>query len=265
VSIANGKPQFLLGTDDGVLRPFSNPTRWQLITDWQITQPLDLEVDPFQEQTIYACTANGIFITYDNGMNWLSANEGLGSLFANCLLVDPKQKGRLLVGTERGLYQSVNNGRNWQLLALAGIPVRALLRSPDIWPEIYWVGTGHHGLYESSDDGRTFVPVSLGEDSVSVYTLAGGGAGAPIYAGAYQRGIFFAPSTGQSWRHLTGSEKLGSVLCILPMGDRQTIYVGTHDRGVLVSRDAGENWKEHGLIGAQVRQLMLGEPGWLQP
>jgi photosystem II stability/assembly factor-like uncharacterized protein len=264
MSMAAGKPQLLLGADDGVFRPFPNPTSWQLMTDWQITQPLDLETDPFQSQTLYVATPAGIFITWDGGIKWQPANEGLGNVFVNCLLADPKRKGRLFAGTENGLYQSLSGGRNWQLSALSGVPVRALLYTPDS-SGIFWAGTERRGLYKSMDGGRTFVPVSIGQDSVTIYALAGGGANAPIFAGAHRRGIFFAPAAGQSWRHLPGSEKLGSVLCVLPMEDHKTIYAGTHDRGVVISYDAGETWKEFGLIGAHVRQLILGEPGWLRP
>jgi hypothetical protein len=265
MSMATGKPQLLLGLDEGVLRPFTNPTGWQLVTDWQMGQILDLERDPFRDQILYIGTTKGIFISMDGGTTWRPANEGLGSLFVSCLLPDSKQKSRVLAGTENGLYQSIDGGATWQLMALSGVPVRALLREPQSWPGIFWVGTERHGLYESYDGGQTFAPVSIGEDSVSIYTLAGGGSNAPIFAGAYRRGIFFASSVGQDWRQMPGSERLGSVLCILPMDDRKTLYAGTHDGGVFISRDAGASWQDFGLNGLQVRQLIIGEPTWIKP
>ncbi|MDZ7291477.1 MAG: hypothetical protein ONB44_20675 [candidate division KSB1 bacterium] len=265
IATATGHPKLFLGADNGVLRPFPNPTGWQLVTDWRITQIIDLQRDPFHDQTLYVCAASGIFISRDGGLTWHPLDTGLGSGFINCLLPDPKTRGRLLAGAETGLYQSLDAGRNWQLLALSGIPVRAILREPESWPGIFWVGTERHGLYESIDGGQTFAPVPLGEDSVSIYTLAGGGANQPIYAGSYQRGIFFASSVGQNWQQMRGSERLGSVLSILSMPDRKMLYVGTFDRGVLLSRNAGETWQAFGLIGAHVRQLMVGEPEWIRP
>lgn len=265
MSMAAGQPKLLLGADNGVLRPFANPTGWQLVTDWQISQIMALERDPFDNQTLYVCTANGIFISRDSGATWSSSNEGLGNLFVSCLFPDPKTKNRLLAGTENGLYHSLNGGRSWQLLALAGFPVRAILREPESWPGIFWVGTERHGLHESIDGGQTFAPVPIGEAGVSIYALAGGGSNGPIYAGSYQRGIFFASSVGQNWQQMPGSERLGSVLAVLPVQDIKTLYVGTYDRGVMLSRNGGQTWQAFGLVGAQVRQLVIGEPSWINP
>jgi len=265
MSMATGQPKLLLGADNGVLRPFNNSTGWQLATDWQMAQIMDLRRDPFQDQILYACTANGIFISPDGGTAWRYSNAGLNNLFVSCLFPDPKVKGRLLAGTEGGLYQSSNGGRTWQQLALDGIPVRAILREPESWPGIFWVGTERHGLYESLDGGQKFVPVLIGEQGVSIYALAGGGSNRPIYAGAYQRGIFFASSVGQNWRHMPDSELLGSVTCILPLHDRNLLLAGTYDRGVQLSRNGGQTWKAFGLVGAYVRQLIVGEPNWIEP
>lgn len=265
MSKATGEPKLLLGADNGVLRPFSNPTNWQLVTDWQITQIMDLRGDPFQEKVLYACTANGIFISPDGGSTWRRSNTGLNNLFVSCLFPDPKVQGRLLAGTEGGLYQSLDGGEHWEQLALPGIPVRAILREPESWPGIFWVGTERHGLYESIDGGKVYHPVLVGEEEISIYALAGGGSNRPIYAGAHKRGIFFASSVGQNWRQLPGSEQLGSVTCILPLPDRNLLFVGTYDRGVQFSRNNGQTWKAFGLVGAYVRQLVLGESSWSRP
>lgn len=265
MSMAMGEPKLLLGADNGVLRPFNNPTGWQLVTDWHISQIMDLRHDPFENQILYACTANGIFISSDGGVSWRYSNEGLNNLFVSCLFPDPKVKGRLLAGTEGGLYQSLNGGQSWQELGLPGVPVRAIWREPESWPGIFWFGTEGYGLYESIDGAQTFAPVNIGEEYVSIYALAGGGSNRPIYAGAYQRGIFFASSVGQNWQQMPGSENLGSVTCILPLPDRSVLFAGTYDRGVQLSRNGGQTWQAFGLVGAYVRQLVVGEPDWIRP
>jgi len=265
MSMSSGQPKLLLGADNGVLRPFSNPTNWQLVTDWQITQIMDLRADPVQEKILYACTANGIFISPDGGVTWRRSNAGLNNLFVSCLFPDAKVQGRLLAGTEGGLYQSLDGGEHWEQLALPDVAVRAILREPESWPGIFWVGTERHGLYESIDGGKIFLPVLVGEEEISIYALAGGGSNRPIYAGAYKHGIFFASSVGQNWRQLPGSEQLGSVTCILPLPDQNMLLAGTYDRGVQLSRNDGQTWKAFGLVGAYVRQLVLGDSTWLRP
>jgi hypothetical protein len=265
MSMSTGQPKLLLGADNGVLRPFNNPTNWQLVTGWQITRIMDLCADPFLEKVLYACTANGIFISPDGGATWRHSNNGLSNLFVSCIFPDPKVQGRLLAGTEDGLYQSLDGGSHWQQLALPGIPARAIWRESESWPGIFWVGTERHGLYESIDGGQNFLPVLVGEEEISIYALAGGGSNRPIYAGSYKRGIFFASSVGQNWRQMPNSEQLGSVTCILPLPEQNILLVGTYDRGVQLSRNGGQTWKAFGLVGAYVRQLVLGESSWIRP
>jgi len=264
-SVATGSPKILLGGQAGILRPFGNPTHWQLLTPWRLTDVLDVKIDPANPRRIIAATASGIYISKDNGREWKVSNDGLTSAFVSCLLIDPKLRDRVLAGTEDGLFESINNGDNWRLLAFPGVAIRTLLREPESWPGIFWVGTEYRGLYESFDGGETFEAVDMERDSVSVYALAGGGANSPIYAGLFEQGLYRASSPGENWLPLEGSEKLGTVLCILDLEEQHTLFVGTHQRGVMKSADNGRTWQNFGLAGAPVRVLMLGESDWSKP
>ncbi len=265
LTFTSGSMKLLLGGPLGIVRPFTNPTGWQLLTDWKMTEILHLKVDPDNPQKIFAATTKGVYLSEDNGKTWQARNHGLPHLFVSCLLFDPKQGNRIIAGTEAGLYESFNHGKEWTLLAFAGIPIRAILREPESWPGIYWVGTEYHGLYESFDGGEKFDQVEMGFDSISVYVLAGGGATEPIYAGLFERGLFRASSPGENWAVIEGSASLGTVLSVLPLDDRQTIFVGTHQNGVLRSTDYGRSWQSFGLKGVPVRMLTIGEAEWCKP
>lgn len=265
VSVAAGTPKILLGGQSGVLRPFTNPTGWQLLTTWRLTDILDVKVDPNAPRRIFAATASGIYRSEDNGREWKARNDGLPNSFVSCLLFDAKQSDRILAGTEEGLFESVDNGDHWRLLAFPGVAIRALLREPESWPGIFWVGTEYHGLYESFDGGETFEVVDMERDSVSVYALAGGGAHVPIYAGVFEQGLYRASSPGENWMHVEDTEKLGTILCILPLEEQRIIFVGTHQKGVMKSEDSGRTWQSFGLTGAPVRTLMLGDADWSKP
>ncbi|MCG3154390.1 MAG: hypothetical protein DKINENOH_00984 [bacterium] len=264
-SNAGGSPKLIVGGPAGLLRPFTNPTGWRLLTDWQLTEVLDVEVDPLAPRTIYAGTAKGIFVSTDNGQEWQSRSQGLASTFVSQLLVDPQQAGRLFAATEAGLYESLNGGQDWRLLALEGIAVRALLREKESWPGIFWVGTEYHGLYESFDGAKTFAKVDMDDDSSSVYALAGGGANEPIYAGLFAQGLYRASSPGELWEPVAGSQRLGTVFCILPLPEQQLVFVGTYDQGVFRSTDGGQTWQSFGLEGVPVRDLLLGDASWARP
>jgi len=248
-------PFLLLGTDDGILRPFKNSSGWKILTDWRVRDVLDLAVDPFQPESIYAATGLGVFISNDSGATWAMANRGLKETFVSCLLPDSLFPGRLLVGTESGLYESTDYGRSWKSLTLEGIAIRAILRQANA-PRVYWVGTEYHGLLASQDGGHVFTPVPLGEDSLSIYSLAGGAVGEPLVAGSFERGIFMADTDTLGWRHLEGSEQFGTVFSIAMFESGQRMYFGTHGNGVWRTTDGGANWEAFGLPGAEVRKLL---------
>jgi len=250
-----GPPALLLGSDDGILRPFQNSSGWKILTDWRVRDVLDLVVDPFQPEMVYAATGLGIFISHDAGATWSSGNRGLKDTFVSCLLPDPQMPGRVLAGTEAGLFESSDYGQSWKPLALEGIAIRALLRQP-ISPGIFWVGTEYHGLINSPDGGYVFTPVALADDSLSIYSLAGGNPGEPIVAGSFERGLFMATEDDPLWRHLEGSEQFGTVFSIVMFESGQKMYFGTQSNGVWRTTDGGANWEAFGLTGADVRKLI---------
>jgi hypothetical protein len=250
------QPQvLLLGSDDGILRPFPNASGWKILTGWRVRDVLDLAVDPFQSGNIYVATGLGVFVSNDTGRTWIEGSRGLKETFVSCILPDSQTPGRVLAGTESGLFESTDFCKSWKPLALEGIAIRALLRQP-ISPGIYWVGTEYHGLLNSPDGGHVFTPVALGEDSLSVYSLAGGNPGEPIVAGSFLRGLFMATEDDPLWRHVEGSEQLGTVFSIAMLESGGKMYFGTRGNGVWCTFDGGASLETFGLSGADVRKLM---------
>ena len=249
-------PTLLIGGDEGILRPFANPTGWKLLTDWRVRDVLDLQPDPFQAQTIYAASGLGVLLSEDGGASWTLSNRGLTETFVSCLLPDPLIPGRVLAGTESGMYASKDYAHSWQPLALSGVAIRAMLRQR-LDPGRYWVGTEYHGLVASHDGGYVFTPVPLGEDSLSIYCLAGGMAGGPVVAGTFERGLFVAHADDALWQHVDGSEQLGTVLALVTLDSRGELYAGLPGNGVMKSTDGGVTWVPFGLDGAEVRKLLL--------
>ena len=265
VSRSGNSPKILVGGPTGILRPFVNPTGWQLLTDWHVTEILCLALDPKMPQTIMAGTASGFFVTENLGINWEQRDKGLPNRFVSCILQDPEKPDRFLIGTELGLYETLDRGRAWRLRGLPSLAIRSMLREPESWPGIIWVGTEYGGLHESYDGGLTFEAVDLEDERTSIYTLAGGGANEPIYAGLFDLGLYKSASPGEIWEPMVGSEVLGTVYAILPVKGSDTIYAGTHKKGVYRSLDNGITWEPWGLQGRTVRGLILGDSHWARP
>ncbi len=245
----------LVGSDDGVLAPLGNFSGWKILTDWRVRDVLDLFVDPINPQNVYAATGLGVAVSQDGGKTWEMSNRGLKETFVSCLASDPLKPGRILAGTENGVYESIDHARTWRTLALENVAIRSILQQPSS-PGVYWLGTEYHGLLASQDGGYVFTPVPLGQDSLSIYSVAGGNLDEPLLAGSFERGVFMAADDELIWRHLEGSEQLGTIFSIALADSGRSMYFGTQSRGVWRSTDSGANWERFGLEGADVRKLL---------
>jgi hypothetical protein len=252
---AGNAASLLVGSDDGVLCPFGNLTGWKILTDWRVRDVLDLSVDPTNPQNVFAATGLGVAVSQDGGKTWEMSNRGLKETFVSCLASDPLKPGRMLAGTEDGIYESLDHARTWKFLALDNVAIRSILQQPAS-PGVYWLGTEYHGLLASQDGGYVFTPVPLGEDSLSIYSLAGGNLDEPLLAGSFEQGVFMAADDELIWRHLEGSEQLGTIFSIALADSGRSMYFGTQHQGVWRSTDAGANWERFGLEGADVRKLL---------
>ena len=100
---------------------------WKIVTDYLITEVLKVAVDPQNSNTIYASGAYGVFKSIDGGKTWKEKNKGRKTPYAAHIVFDKK---RILLATEDGLYVSNNKGESWSLLALEGLGIRTIIKSP---------------------------------------------------------------------------------------------------------------------------------------
>lgn len=74
-----------------------------------------IAVDPVNSAIIYAATDQGIFRSFDRGLAWTPANDGLSNPNVFAIAVDARMPERVFAGTENPgvLYKSVDGGANW--------------------------------------------------------------------------------------------------------------------------------------------------------
>ena len=99
-----------------LLIQFTSSAQWQ-----QTNGPFGGKVCCFASSgtDLFAGTANGVFLSNNNGVNWIQKNNGLSNLNVFSLAVNGST---IYAGTKAGLYQSTNNGNSWSLLS-NGIPI----------------------------------------------------------------------------------------------------------------------------------------------
>ena len=182
----------------------------------------------------YCSTTNGLYISKDNGSNWMRAANGLESYNVSKV----KWVGNLVFATTYGwgkIYKSLDSGKKFELLPfdIGSIEFFDLVTNgKDIF-----VGTFGKGVYHSGDLGATWTQVNKGLGDLRIMSMEI--SGDTLYAGTYGPGVFISTNKGQEWSSLQLS---GVIFDILRKGDK--IYATPQSSGVVLSNDRGLSWSE---------------------
>jgi photosystem II stability/assembly factor-like uncharacterized protein len=250
-----------LAAGNGVLKTTDGGKTWRIMTDWRITEVMNIAIHPEDKNIIYIATPYGVFKSRDAGWTWSEKNVGIrpeetgttSSTFVSSIIIDRKDPNRILIGTENGIYESVDGGQRWNPLALSGIGIRTLVQSPHN-PEVLFAGTEDDGVFKSTDGGRSWRKVNRGLKSLTIYTIAFDPMDDKIiYCGGYNSGVCRSVDGGETWGCSNSGLNFTTVHSIaVHPDDPKLIFAGTFDGGIYVSRDGGATWKHSGLMGALV-------------
>jgi len=175
----------------------------------------------------------GVFLSFDEGMNWESSNYNRGSVYAfdSC--------GSLMYATLFGVSVSSDDGSTWEPLTTLSVNVE--VRSLVINGNDIYIGTYGRGVYRSSDQGATWNPANTGMEYEVVNDLAFSGNN---LVAALGWGIKISSDNGYSWQDADSGMSDRSVRTLTVADNR--IFAGTHN-GLFISYDNGFNWTASGL------------------
>jgi hypothetical protein len=126
-------------------------------SNWQVenTPAVNFNDLIFLPTKIIAATSNGLFVSYNNGINWISHNTGISNADSIGNIVDIAQKGnRLLIVSQTGVYYSDNDGGSWTAsIATTGLRSMAVINNTILTSKI-------SGIWTSNDNGLTFTASS---------------------------------------------------------------------------------------------------------
>ncbi len=135
---------------------------------------------------MFAGTDDGVLRSLDDGITWEFANNGLGNLQVEALLLD---KETLFAGTDRGVYRTVDEGMNWEAAnanVLATVNVRALVANNN---NAIFAGTPGEGVFRSLDHGVSWEPLNDGLANLDIASLAVAADGT-MFAGTIGDGVY---------------------------------------------------------------------------
>ena len=205
----------------------------------------------------------GVFVTHNNGQQWLQKSSGLGG--RDVFTLKQAANGALVAGTNRGMFMLDRNGSQWRPIntivtetktkAVArskkkgAKPVATFSRSTldarvnDVeLTSKHWFAATSAGLYSSSDQGKTWSggPVLGKSDFVAVEVKP------ELLAVATRTTVLYSKDGGTTWQQAPLSSFVTSIhgMTFAPDGE---ILVASRE-GAFRSVDGGGNW-EHVVNG----------------
>jgi photosystem II stability/assembly factor-like uncharacterized protein len=249
---------------NGALKTTDAGKSWKITTNWEITEVLQVAIDPVNTKTVYIGTAYGVFKTLDGGVTWRRKNRGLNKpsdTFISALVVDRSQPKAVFIGTENGLYVSRNGAESWSeagVTALKGKGIRRLVQSA-LDPKVLVAGTEDDGIFKTTDRGKSWQQMNRGLSHPTVYAVAIDPKDENImYAGGYGGGIYKTTDGGRNWINSSlGLDVLDVHSLVVNPSNSSSVFAGTIGGGVFRSIDGGQSWQRVGFDGAQVWNIVI--------
>jgi len=203
----------------------------------------------------------GVFITHNNGQQWLQKSSGLGG--RDVFTLKQAGNGALVAGTNRGMFMLDRNGSQWRPINTIVAETKNVARSKKKGAKAVmqsvrstldarvndveltskrWFAATSSGLYSSSDQGKTWIggPVLGKNDFVAVEVSS------ELLAVATRTTVLYSKDSGSTWQQAPLSSYVTSIhgVTFAPNGD---ILVASRE-GAFRSTDGGGNW-EHIVNG----------------
>lgn len=248
VDSSEGKILYI-AAGNGVHRSTDYGATWKIVTDWRMTEVLDVMVDQRQPSTIYAATAFGFWRSTDSGVTWENPDGPLRNSY--CYRIMGAGDSTIALWTSSSPepeYLSDDRGESWRINSHADsvAPLRMPGRTYDLSSRL----NGLVGIKLAYTDGP-MVFIDLGFSTrrreltdVSIFSLLYSRPipGEPEIALLHINAPTEAPVHALAW---DGNRFEGPLLA------------GTFGDGIFRLQD--DEWYEDGLEGSQVWRIVRKE------
>lgn len=249
-----------LASGNGLHRIDETAGTWRTVTDWRVTEVLDVVSAPSDPNTVYLACAYGVWRSRDGGATWLESDQpGVKPRYTSKIIIDHSNEKRLYCASFDGAFVSDDGAATWK--KIEGITVHGVLTISQhpTNPRFLAVGTEDNGIYLSSDAGATWKKAESGIDHSTFYAIAFDPQHPEImYAAGFVTGVYKSVNGGASWKRVNnGLTDLNVHTIAVDPRESNRVYVGTYAEGVFRTDDGGMHWRYAGLPGAQVWDIKI--------
>ena len=220
---------------------------WRQTTGWEVTEPMDVEVDPFTKGRLYLALPDGVYVSSDGGERWAYSNRGLERLYVQVVVADRYQKGVLMAGGEAGLYRSTDAGASWERVA-KGMFTALVQMDERRW----WAGKQWGGLAKSVDGGRTFALVEGVPEKSTIYAIAT--QGQRVAVTSWDFGLLESTNEGAGWVEAGPDSKRLWKVAYDPRRPGE-LWVNVHEKGLWRRGVGTREWVAAGLQGTVISDV----------
>ncbi len=264
-----------IAAGNGVHKSTDYGVTWKIVTDWRMTEVLDIKVDQNAPEHLFAATAFGFWISTDGGVQWENPEGLLQNRY--CYRIDfgdftGTSDGSILVSGTDAIYQSLDTGRSWktyltitsprgifpventQMIATSKGPISlAIARSPQN-PSLLAAPENMASItFQTTTAPQMFASPPV----MNTYDIASGDSLSILACG--DKGVWRFNSKTNEWQDITGDIPIPDVHAIAAIpgdeGEHSLILAGTFGEGLF--RREGSQWVPAGLEGSQIWRIVV--------
>jgi len=214
VALCRNSNDYIFAAKGGVYKTQDNGDVWVSCGESSLSGEVNSLIINSHD-VIFAGTDEGVFISTDEGENWIEKRNGItDNTPVHCFSIN--SNGDVFASTFERVYRSLNNGDSW--IQIHDNPFDCLtINSND---EIYGA-TNFDGIHHSTDNGDSWTKISdIPAISMTVNSLD------HLFAGNETNGIYYSTDFGETWSQLNSGLANTSILS-LNMDLEDYVYAGT--------------------------------------
>ena len=246
--------------NNGCWRSLDGGQHWRITTSWDMTEPLDVTIDPHAPDTVYLALPDGIAVSPDRGQTWPRRENGLPERgkYTQVVEVDRTQAGRVLAGCESGIYLTTNGAESWTRVLPTDTTVDDIKQSPHD-PRLWLAVTQSNGAWISRDGGLSWKQLAGVPSAHALYNVAFD----PLHPsrlaiGSWTLGVLTSEDGGETWTaRNAGIPDPHKVWRIAVDPDSGSLYASVVGEALYSSEDFGRTWKRGGLEASTVNAFLF--------